>query len=111
MQRRASHASQVYLDYAVLTRMIVLYESDEIATPEILHELRQLVNSNATQLWCEQNNHCLDETLNCQLLQAIALSQEKDALSSWLSEFQTVEIQNDYTGTCGNENHIVIRLQ
>ena len=97
-------------NYAIVTWLTVSYQSETVVEDAFLRQFYHLVISSAPTLWKEENNHGLDASYNLTLLRALLLSQGYDTYYDWLSQFDELHMSNEYHGTCGNEDHPILRL-
>ena len=94
----------------LLTRCAIMYNSEEIIDSDILMHLYYQLEECAVTLWRHENNCGLDPEWNKELFQHLLMSKAEHTLVDLLRSYTAMEMQNDNTGPCGNENRILIVL-
>ena len=94
------------------TECIVIYKLNKKLEENSLEKIARTVIAQATYLWLQGENQCLDSEMNMAAFRCLFTNEEDAHISQILANFNSLTIDNDYRTMGAPEfNNVRIRLE
>ena len=93
------------------TFCVFQYPGQTIIPNHSIESIARNILAQATKLWIQGQEQCLDPQLNLETLKNVLIEQDDKDLLPWLEPFTSLSIQNDQSDPYHTWNRVVIRLE
>ena len=85
--------------------------SETVIPNPIIEKLARSILTNATVLWLQGSEQCLDTELNLNTLKTVLIEQNEQELASWLDPFTNLTMHNDLLWPHSDPTDVFIKLE
>ena len=95
----------------VVSHCTFCYVSETVIPNPIIEKLARSILTNATVLWLQGSEQCLDTELNLNTLKTVLIEQNEQELASWLDPFTNLTMHNDLLWPHSDPTDVFIKLE